>query len=1277
MSENNNAIEQIAIIGMAGQFPGASNIDQFWQNLVNSQESISRFSKDQLKSNGENPERFNHPDYVNAGTIFDDCDLFDADFFGYSRREAEIMDPQQRIFLETAWTAMENAGYNPDSFDGSIGLFAGASSNEYRKRMPADRKGSTSGLDAFQIMVGNDIDFLTTRVSYKLNLKGPSLTIQTACSTTLVAIHYACQNLLTYQCDMALSGGISIRLPQGIGYIYNEGMIWSPDGHTRAFDADARGTIFGHGVGLVVLKRLSEAQDDGDNIFAIIKGSAVNNDGSMKVGFTAPSVDGQTEVIATAHSVAGVMANSISYVETHGTGTPLGDPIEIEALTQAFRLSTSEKRFCAIGSVKTNIGHLDIAAGIAGIIKTTLSLQHKKIPASLNYNKPNPNIDFENSPFFVNTKLTEWENNGYLRRAGVSSFGIGGTNAHIVMEEAPVLEKSSQSRPWQLVLLSAKTTTALDSITINLANHLKQNHDLNIADVTYTLQVGRRSFNQRRMTVCANIQDASEILSSVERNQVFTSTIEESNYEVAFMFSGQGSQYVNMALDLYNEEQIFREQLDYCCEFLKPHLGFNLKDILYPDKQSTQKTSEQLRETYITQPALFVIEYSLAKLWQSWGIEPVVMVGHSIGEYVAACLSGVFSLDDALVLVAARGSLMQSLPHGAMLAIPLPEGQVKPYLSQEISLAVINGASMCVVSGETPIIKKLEEQLAKEDIECRILHTSHAFHSAMMEPILDKFINQVSQIPRHAPKIPFVSNVSGNWITEEEATNPEYWAKHLRHTVRFYDCVSELLKNPNRIILEVGPGLTLAMLARQHPGKQKAHIFLSSLRRPVERKNDVQFILTSLGQCWLSGVKVNWQNFYLNEKRNRVPLPTYQFDRKRYWIEAKDSDKDEVANETNVNSSESVFSSDGLEQYEKSNLTYDDAPKTENEKLLAKIWHNLLGTDQIKRSDNFFDLGGSSLIAVSLFADIDKIFKIKFPLATLYEAPTIEELANLIGTDEIELQWKTMIQIKKGSSGPPLFLVHGAGGYVLFYRDLANNIDNDIPIYGIQSKGLDGKEKIISSIEEMAKEYIKEMKRVQETGPYYIGGYCMGGSVAYEMGQQLKKMDDEVGLIFLLETYNFSNIPKQTFLKHTYHNLQKVEFHFKNFLLLSTKSKWTFFLGKLKEVYRRRKVWYGTISTKLGFGKEDQSSTLAKIWKINDEASLSYVPKPYEGDVLQFVPVKEYADHLGPGLNWEDLIKGNLEYIQLPVYPGGMLIEPFVQMLADKIKSHIGTGEAK
>jgi len=885
-----NFREEIAIIGMAGRFPGAKTVTQFWQNLRKGIESIESYTAEELKASGVDKAKINNPSFVNKGAAIEGSDSFDAMFFEYTPIEAEIMDPQHRILLECAWEALEDAGYNPETYNGPIGVFGGVAPNTYYTNILLKCPEILERAGRQLMVLGNEKDYAISRISFKLNLKGPSVNVNTACSSTGVALHMACQSVLSGESDLALVGGAKIQSPIQDGYVYQEGGIFSPDGHCRAFDAEAQGTRFGNGVAMIVIKRLSEALRDGDTVHAVVKGTAVNNDGALKVGFTAPSIQGQALVIEEAISMAEVSPDTIGYVETHGTGTSLGDPIEVAALTNAFQKWTQKKAFCAIGSVKTNIGHLDAAAAMAGIIKTVLALKHKQIPPSLNFNNPNPQIDFENSPFYVNKKLSDWQADGVPRRAGISSFGLGGTNAHMILEEAPETEPSGPSRAYQLVLLSAKSENALNTSTSSLVEYIKLNSHANLADVAYTYQNGRKIFDWRRMVVCHDIADCASALETLDPRKVLTFFQEPMNRGIVFMFSGQGSQYVNMGLELYRSESTFRAAVDRCAEILRASLSLDLRDILYPDGGNLDEIAGKLEQTSIAQPALFTVEYALAKLWMSWGINPSAMVGHSIGEYVAACLAGVVSLEDGLSLVATRGRLMQELPGGSMLAVPLAEADIAPFLGNHLSLATVNAPALCVVSGEKEAVEDLKNQLAKKNVHCRHLHTSHAFHSAMMEPILHAFTERAKQIRWNRPQIPFLSNVTGTWITPDEAIDPGYWATHLRQTVRFSECVDELLKESNRVFLELGPGKTLCTLVKQQQlNSSKKQVVLSSIRHPKEQKSDIAFILNTLGSLWLAGIEVNWSGFYKDERRHRIPLPTYPFERKRYWIELTDN----------------------------------------------------------------------------------------------------------------------------------------------------------------------------------------------------------------------------------------------------------------------------------------------------------------------------------------------------------------------------------------------------
>jgi acyl transferase domain-containing protein len=867
--------DAIAVIGLAGRFPGARNVDEYWRNIAAGVESIAFL--DDTDFPGVDPALLRHPQYVRAKGILDDIECFDAGFFGYTPPEARAMDPQHRIFLECGWTALEDAGYEPESYPGAIGVYAGLSFNSYAVMNLANPEVSGS--------LGTDKDFLSTRLSYKLNLKGPSIVVQTACSTSLVAVCQACQALLAYQCDIALAGGVSATVPRKIGYWYQEGGILSPDGHCRAFDAKANGTVPGNGVGIVVLKRLPEAIQAGDSIRAVIRGFAVNNDGALKIGYTAPSIQGQAQVIATAQGLAGVEPDTISYLEAHGTGTDLGDPIEIAALTQAFRLRTDKRGFCAIGSVKTNIGHLDTAAGIAGLIKTVLALERKQIPPTLHFDEPNPKIALDTSPFYVNTRLLDWRSGPTPRRAGVSSFGIGGTNAHVVLEEAPALSAPAGSDGWHVLTVSARTDSALDVSAEQLAEHLGINRGLEPADVAYTLHVGRKSFPHRRAILCRTLEETRLALESNDRTRVLTAAVHRSDPQLVFMFPGQGAQYSGMGRELYRTERVFRTHVDECSERIGSLLGTDPREvILAADEDATGR----LGGTVLTQAALFAVEYALAQLWMAWGVKPAAFIGHSVGEYVAACLAGVLPLDDAMNLVAVRGALMEAAPEGAMLAVAVGEDRLIEKLPAGLSVAAVNGPGMCVVAGDLASVEAFETQLRDEAVTYQRLRTAGAFHSRLMDGVIGPLVDAARNVRLGRPRIPYISDVTGSWMRDADALDPAYWGRHARMPVRFGAGVEALVRWGAGVFLEVGPGQTLTTLLRMQDSGTPAGTrptAVCSLRSSHEGTPDDESIANAVARLWLAGIAPDWGAYHADRPGRRLRLPTYPFERKRYWAE--------------------------------------------------------------------------------------------------------------------------------------------------------------------------------------------------------------------------------------------------------------------------------------------------------------------------------------------------------------------------------------------------------
>ncbi len=982
MSDSSSSSGGIALVALAGRFPGADSVEEFWNRLCAGAECIRRFTPEELAASGA--PIVSDPNHVPTRGVVEKADWFDAAFFGYTPREAELIDPQHRVFLECAAEALERAGCDPQRYEGLIGVFGGASLNTYAVNHLYSYPKYRAAAGSHQLGLANEKDYLTARVSYKLNLRGPSVNVQTACATSLTAVCIACQSLLSHQCDLALAGGASLLFPQTQGYVHQPGGIFSPDGHCRTFDAEARGTVPGDGVAVVALKRLADAQADGDRIYAVIKGFAFGNDGALKVGFAAPSADGQMETVMLAQGMAGVDPSTIGYVEAHGTATVLGDPIEMESLTQAFRAGTDRKNFCAIGSVKSNIGHLDAAAGAAGLIKAALALHHRRIPPSLHFKSPNPRIDFAESAFYVADRLIDWSAASSPRRAGVNSMGMGGTNVHVVLEEAPPEPASASSRSAQVLPFSAKTPTALDRAAANLAAWLGENPGLSLADVAWTLQTGRREFACRRTVVA---RDLAEAVAALRLPAAAAAPIAHDDGRVAFLFTGQGAQKVNMGRGLYEREPVFRAEVDRCAGLLRLWLGFDLRTVLYPPAGGEEAAQAELDQTRLTQPALFVFEYALARLWMSWGVTPTALLGHSLGEYVAACLAGVFSLEDALGLVATRARLMQEQPAGTMLAVRLPEAELRPSLPPELCIATINSVNTCVVAGPAEAVTALEKALAERGVGCKRLRTSHAFHSAMMEPALTPFAAAVAKVRRSAPAIPVVSNVTGTWLTAEQATSPDYWASHIREAVRFADGVGVLAEQPGRVFLEVGPGATLAGLARQHPAAGAAGV-VASLPGTSEKIPEPDAALRALGELWLAGVRVDWGRFHAGERRRRVLLPTYPFERQRHCIEPAPQAENPAA------VSAPMAPADCIVAVEVKTAPRDDSVLGR----LTALFSEVSGVDLARQAEaSFASLGFDSLLLAQATAAIKRQFGVTILFGDLLgKLGTLREVAGFV-----------------------------------------------------------------------------------------------------------------------------------------------------------------------------------------------------------------------------------------------------------------------------------------
>ena len=1119
-------LKGIAIIGMAGRYPGAANLGEFWRNLVNGVESISRFTDEELAASGLDVAKLKkESSYVPCRGVLSDVENFDAGFFSMTANEAAVTDPQQRLFLEAAWEVLENAGYDPEAVDGLIGIYAGLGGMSYYLNHLHARPELAELVGERLISLGNDKDFLATRIAYKLNLKGPALNINTACSTSLVTVCQACQELLTFQCDLALAGGVSLTFPQKAGVRYYEGGVFSPDGRCRPFDAKAQGTVSSDGVGVVLLKRLSEAVADGDEIYAVIKGFGRNNDGAAKVGFTAPSVDGQAEAIATAQAAADFEPESISYVETHGTATPLGDPIEFAALTQAFRLGTDARHFCAIGSVKGNIGHTNTASGVAALIKTALALKNEKIPASINFSEPNPTIDFADSPFFVNTKLTDWKRTTTPRRAGVSAFGIGGTNAHVVLEEAPAPEPPGPSRAEQLFVLSARSAAALDEATADFAAHLKANPQINLADAAYTQKVGRRAFQHRRIVVGRSAADVIQALDTRDPTRIVTRKVETKEPPVVFMFPGQGSQYVNMGAELYRTEPVFKAEIDSCAERLQAHLGVDIRQILYPAPEELKKAEALLAETRFSQTALFSTDYALAKLWMSWGINPHSMIGHSVGEYVAACLSGVFTLDEALRVVAGRARLIDEQPAGAMVVVLLSEQEMVPLLPRELSIAAVSSSAQCVVSGPTAAVESFQAELRRRNISEYRLTAARAFHSAMMEPVIEPLTRLLEKVNLKAPSIPYLSNLTGKWITPADACRPAYWGSHLRQTVRFADGLAELRKHPGLILLEVGPGQALITAANMTLAKKTDPPAVASFF--TARGRELASMLVALGSLWTAGKSVDWPAFHAGERRRRVALPTYPFQRERYWIERPEMDPGSV-----VPKQLPVVGAKAVRHARRDLSTAYAAPSTGSERALAVIWQDLLN-QEIGVDDDFSELGGHSMLAMQLISRMSKTLGFQPSIPVFFQNSTVRKLSAVYDREKqagasadarhgaaaetlIAEPSPHLIAFQEKGSRPPFFFLHGdwAGGGIYCGR-LSQRLGEDQPFYALPPYR-SGKSEVLT-LDEMVEHHLAAIRAHTPHGPYLLGGYCVGATVAVEVARKLVQQGEEIPHLFLID----------------------------------------------------------------------------------------------------------------------------------------------------------------
>ena len=979
----------VAVIGMAGRFPGANSVSEFWRNLRADAEAIVSLSEDDLLAAGVGEKALASHSYIRRAALMEGVEEFDAEFFGFTPQFARMMDPQHRLFLQSAWHALEDAGYEPGQIEASVGVFGTSSASGYllhNLMSHLDSRaiiGEGATFEMINLSLQNDKDHLATRAAHQFNLRGPALSVQTACSSSLVAVHLACQSILNGECDMALAGGSSIRVPHRVGYWHEPGSMVSATGHCRPFDVRADGTIFGSGVGVVVLKPLQDALDDGDRIHAVIRGSAINNDGSTKMNYAAPNAAGQAEAIAEAHAVADVDASTISYVETHGTGTPLGDPIEIEGLRQAFDLSEQPRPGpCVLGSVKSNIGHLEVASGIASLIKAILCLKHRAIPGTLHYTGPNPELHLDRGPFVVQGTYGPWDWDG-PRRAGVSSFGVGGTNAHVVLEEVPAVAGANVLGGPVVLMLSARTRDALQQSRAALADELSEPDDMNMADVAFTLS-GRRKEGIRLAAVVTDQHQAAEVLRAPEHDNVFISESvggeADSADRVVFVFPGQGAQHVGMARGLYESEPVFAEHFDQGVAGFSQEMGIDLRAEIFDG------SARSLERTDRAQPALFTVEYALAKLIESRGVRPSALAGHSIGEYAAATVAGVFDLETAVKAVSVRARLMHASPRGVMVAVAMSAEEVTEHLTPNVDLAAVNDPGSCVVAGSEESIREFQERLAERGFVARRVRTSHAFHSRLMDGVIPEFSSYLSRLTLHEPRIPLLSNVTGTWMSGAEATNPATWARQIRETVRFSDGLDILLRDPSRVLIEVGPGGTLTASAIRHPKWSSEHRAVRLMRHQAQNRGDRDTFLLSLGQLWSAGVDVDWTAGFTGHPA-RVSLPGYPFVRQRHWVEP----------DATVRWNEGAGGMNGMAMSPSagSGQATTGAGRSPMEATLERIWARCLGIGSIDRSADFFELGGDSLVAISV-AMTASHEGLDLTPQDLYENPTVAALAKTL-----------------------------------------------------------------------------------------------------------------------------------------------------------------------------------------------------------------------------------------------------------------------------------------
>ncbi|MFF3543233.1 type I polyketide synthase [Streptomyces platensis] len=1259
----------IAVVGMTGRWADAADIGQFWQNLLDGHESAKLIPATALLAAGGTAADLDDPSLVKMASTIDGIDRFDGEFFGYSPAESQLLDPQQRLFLEVCHHALEHAGYDPARSGGQIGVYAGTSQSEYYLSHIHPRyAGEPGSLHLLAAKSANLPDSFATRVSYELDLTGPSLSVQTACSSSLVAVHLACQDLLNYRCDTALAGGSALNPSAARGYRYVEQGVLSPDGRTRAFAAEARGTIRGDGVAAVVLRRLEDALADGDRIWGVIKGSAINNDGRRKPGFTAPSPEGQTEAILAAQLAAEVPADSISYVEAHGTGTPVGDPIEVAALTRAFRESTDRTGFCLLGSVKSNVGHTDAAAGVTGLIKVLLAMEHGVVPATVGFTRPNPAIDFAATPFRVSGEAMPWRSSdGSPLRAGVSSFGVGGTNAHLIVEEPPRHEPADAGQDampgdHELLRVSARTPSQLDAICAQLADHLDTHPEQLLGDVAHTLDTGRRVFVHRRAVAGRTTEDAARQL----REATGTPAAAAGDaHQPVFLLPGGGAQYPEMGAGLYRTRPVFRAEMDRAADALRPVLGYPLTEALYGGLRPPEPAEFA---------SLVAVECALVRLLAAHGVTPAALLGHSLGEYTSAYLAGVMSFDDTLRLVHRREQLARRAG-GATLGVWQAEAELLPYLDGTgVDLATVNSRTSCTVSGSEEAIDVLERRLTADGVGCSRIRLSLAAHSRLLDPVLPEFAAAVARVSLHPPRIPYLSNVTGTWITAEQATDPEYWVTHMRHTARFADGLSELARAGHLTFAEAGPGHGLTRHARAELGERATVVPM--MRHARATRSEAGTLLDGIGQLWAAGVPVTTQP---PAGRRRVPLPGYPFERTRHWIERAVgrttravTDAPEAAASPLDPDGETASAQPPAAAPRARRPALDtpyEPPRTDLERDLLHHWQHVLGIGDIGVHDNFFDLRGDSLLALQLVSRIGAARGTPVGVALLVEHPTIAGLAEHIDSGAPSNALDVVVPLRPAPSGEqggtPLFCIHPAGGIAWPYAKLLPGIGARFPVYGIQSRGLTEPDAMPGTVGEMADDYVRMIRTVQPSGPYALVGWSFGGLVAHAAAERLERDGEQVGLLAMLDAFPLA--PDESVELPTAEEADA-------FLLRALLADAGVTAGPEESPGDRASLLRALRGSGSVLSGLDEAAVrrIADVMLHNVGLLSGHAPGTVGGDLLAFTAVESHAPgDAAPVTRWKPFVRGRVEDHALPCDHYGVLSGEALSAVAAELDARL------